>query len=301
MELFKKITWAVVFVLLIVSSSSCWVLGCRHHPVPFVEEDSYNVSDFTEMGVFTGGIEGPAINSKGKLFIVNLKKEGTIGKVDTANGRADVFISLPEGSIGNSIRFDKNDNMYVADYSGHTVLRISPEKLIDTVVNESRMNQPNDIAVAKSGIIYASDPNWGESTGNLWMVKNGRAILIDSTMGTTNGVELNLEENRLYVNESVQRNVWVYEISEDGIPINKTLFHKFEDFGMDGMKVHPETGNLFIARYGAGNITELDKNGSLVAIYKLKGEKPTNLAFSPDGKFIYVTMQTRKGVERIQL
>lgn len=259
-----------------------------------------NSTDFTAMGIFTGGIEGPAIDDYGVLFIVNFKEQGTIGMVDTTTGKATVGLLLPEGSIGNSIRF-LNDRMYVADYAGHVIYRYGNIPKPDTVVYEPRMNQPNDIALAKSGVIYASDPNWGESTGNLWMVKNGRAILIDSSMGTTNGIELNLEQNKLFVNESVQRNVWVYDISENGIPINKTLFHKFEDFGMDGMKVHPKTGNLFIARYGAGNITELDKKGNLVAIYKLNGEKPTNLAFSPDGKFIYVTMQARKGVERIQL
>ena len=300
MELLKKITWTLTSLLLIYSCKS------SEENIQIVDQEISidtvdNATDFTEMGIFTGGIEGPAINSNGKLYIVNYSKEGTIGAVDTSSGSVSVYLTLPVGSIGNSIRFDENDNMFVADYTGHNVLKISTDKSVDTVVHEPRMNQPNDIALAKSGIIYASDPNWAESTGNLWMIKNEEAILVDSTMGTTNGIELNLEENKLFINESIQRNVWVYDLSEDGVPSNKTLFYKFDDFGMDGMKVHPKTGNLFIARYGAGNITELNKRGSIITIYKLKGDKPTNLTFSSGAKFIYVTMQGRKGVERIQL
>ncbi len=300
MELLKKITWTLTLLSLIYSCKSS-----EENIQPVDQEITTdtvdNASDFTEMGVFTMGIEGPAMSSNGRLYIVNYSKEGTIGVVDTSSGAVSVYVTLPVGSIGNSIRFDENDNMFVADYTGHNVLKISTDKSVDTVVHEPRMNQPNDIALAKSGVIYASDPNWGNSTGNLWMIKNEKAILIDSAMGTTNGIELNLEENKLFVNESIQRNIWVYDLSEDGIPSNKTLLYNFDDFGMDGMKVHPKSGNLFIARYGAGNLTEFDKEGNVITVYKLKGDKPTNLAFSSEGKNIYVTMQSRKGVERIQL
>ena len=77
--------------------------------------------DFTEEGLFTPGIEGPAVDSKGNLYAVNFEKEGTIGIVD-AEGNPSLFAELPDGSIGNGIRFDGRDNMYVADYVNHNVL-----------------------------------------------------------------------------------------------------------------------------------------------------------------------------------
>ncbi|UCD60207.1 MAG: SMP-30/gluconolactonase/LRE family protein, partial [Flavobacteriaceae bacterium] len=79
--------------------------------------------DFTSEFGFTAGIEGPAVNADGELFAVNFEREGTIGRVNKA-GEAEVFISLPEGSIGNGIRFDLDGNMFVADYLGHTIYRI---------------------------------------------------------------------------------------------------------------------------------------------------------------------------------
>lgn len=36
--------------------------------------------------------------------------------------------------------------------------------------HEPSMNQPNDIAIDSHDRIFASDPSWKESTGNLWRI-----------------------------------------------------------------------------------------------------------------------------------
>ena len=59
--------------------------------------------------------------------------------------------------------------MYVADYVGHNVLRIDPgTRAVEVLAHEPMMNQPNDLAIAPNGTLYASDPNWGAKTGQLW-------------------------------------------------------------------------------------------------------------------------------------
>ena len=55
-------------------------------------------------------------------------------------------------------------------------------------------------------------------------------------MGTTNGIEVSPDETKLYVNESVQKNIWVYDLDSDGNISNKKLFYSFEDYGLDGMR-----------------------------------------------------------------
>lgn len=297
MELSQKVIGSLIGVALFWScQTSVKTEQITENPV---KKDTIFSTDFTKMGEFTDGIEGPAIDSKGNLYVVNYQKQGTIGKVD-ANGEVELYLTLPEGSIGNSIQLDEADTMFVADYSGHTVYKISPSLAIDTLVHEFLFNQPNDIARATNGNIYASDPNWKESTGQLWLIKNGQAILQEKQMGTTNGIVLSLDEQKLFVNESVQRNVWVYAVNEDGGVSDKKLFYHFDNHGMDGMKID-KNGNLCIARYGAGVISVLSPEGELVNEYKLKGDFPTNLVFSKDQKSIFVTMQQRKGLERIDL
>ena len=77
----------------------------------------------TEKNQFTGGIEGPACDAAGNIYAVNFSRQSTIGQV-TAGGKAKLFVDLPEGSTGNGIRFNQQGEMFVADYTGHNVLRV---------------------------------------------------------------------------------------------------------------------------------------------------------------------------------
>lgn len=262
------------------------------------QEKTWTASDFTAVGIFTDGVEGPAVDSAGNLYAVNFARQGTIGIID-GDGRGQVFTDLPEGSTGNGIRFGQKGEMYIADYTAHNVLRIDTEtRSIDVYAHHPEMNQPNDIAITKSGVIYASDPNWKDGTGQLWMVgKDRKPVRLEAGMGTTNGIEVSTDEKHLYVNESVQRKVWVYDIQSDGGVTNKRLFHEFSDHGMDGMRCDDE-GNLYIARYGAGTVAVLSKQGELIREIELSGNYPTNVAFGgSDGKTVFVTMQKRGAIE----
>lgn len=253
--------------------------------------------DFTEAFVFTEGIEGPAVDSKGNLYAVNFREEGTIGVVDK-NGQSSLFTTLPEGSTGNGIRFDKDDTMYIADYTGHNILRIqkgTSEAMV--YASNPEMNQPNDLAIAPNGTLYASDPNWKEETGNLWMVSNRELILLEKDMGTTNGIEVSPDGKKLYVNESIQRNIWVYDINSEGRPSHKRLFKSFADFGMDGMRCDAK-GNLYVCRYGKGTVVVLAPDGNVIGEVTLKGKKPTNITFGgKDGSQCFVTVADRGCIE----
>ena len=250
--------------------------------------------DFTREFEFTKGIEGPAVDKEGNLYAVNFKEEGTIGIVD-GNGNGRVFVTLPEGSIGNGIRFDQAGTMFIADYTGHNVLFIKKgSKEVKVWARHPNMSQPNDLAIAPNGTIYLSDPNWSNSTGRLWMVNKDREIvLLEENMGTTNGIEVSADGRKLYVNESIQRKVWQYDIATDGSVTNKTIFLVFEDFGLDGMRCDMK-GNLFITRYDKGTIVMVSPAGKIINEVKLKGKKPSNITFGgPSGKTCFVTMADR--------
>lgn len=255
-------------------------------------------NDFTEEFSFTKGIEGPAVDGQGYLYAVNFKEEGTIGRVDST-GHGEVYIRLPKGSIGNGIRFDTVGNMFVADYTGHRVYRFGKNSKIPEVwAQDSTMNQPNDLALAKNGTIYLSDPNWAENTGKLWMVTPDREMrLLEENMGTTNGIEVSPDDKILYVNESVQRTIWKYNINKDGSLANKLKFLSFEDFGLDGMRCDVQ-GNLYITRYDKGTVLIVSPQAEILEEIQLKGKKPSNITFGgKDGKSCFVTMADRGCVE----
>lgn len=258
----------------------------------------FTSQEFTPVNGFTSGIEGPACDSDGNLYAVNFDRQHTIGKV-TPDGEASVFVELPNGSIGNGIRFDSKGYMLIADYTNHNVLKVDMmTREIIVHAHEPMMNQPNDLAIGANDILYASDPNWGNSTGQLWRVDTDRKVtLLESDMGTTNGIEVSPDEKVLYVNESAQRNIWVYDLSAEGEIRNKQLLIQFPDYNMDGMRCDID-GNLYVTRHGKGTVAKLSPEGEVLLEVELTGKMCTNIAFGgPDGCTCYVTMADRGNVE----
>ena len=105
--------------------------------------------------------------------------------------------------------------------------------------------------------LYASDPNWKNNTGNLWRIDtDGKVTQLEANVGTTNGIDVSPDNKTLYVNESVQRKIWAYDLSVDGEISNKRLLIEFPDFGMDGMRCDAK-GNLYITRHGKGTVAKV--------------------------------------------
>lgn len=274
----------------LIALASICIMTCKNSP--------QHSTDFTQEFSFTKGVEGPAVNKNGDVFAVNFEKEGTIGIVNT-KGEGRVFLSLPNESIGNGIRFDLEGNMFIADYVNHNVYRVDKGTNTPSVwAHNPNMNQPNDLAINDQGILYLSDPNWEQSTGNIWMVNTqGDISLLEANMGTANGIEVSPNGKTLYVNESVQRKVWQYTILDNGTVTNKQLLISFDDFGLDGMRCDTK-GNLYIARYGKGTVIIISPEGKRLDEITLTGKNPSNIAFGgKDGKTCFVTMADRGNIE----
>lgn len=260
----------------------------------------YIARDHVGDGVFTAGIEGPATGRDGALYVVNFAREGTIGRVvDRREGaRAELFATLPAGSIGNGIRFAPDGRMLIADYKEHRILAADAAGRLSTYAELPGAHQPNDIAIAADGTLYASDPDWKNASGRIWRIdRNGRAQILEDGMGTTNGIEVSPDGRRLYVGESVQRRIWVYDLDAQGGISGKRLFATFAEHGLDGMRCDRE-GNLYVTRHGGGTVAILSPDGAVLREVRLKGRLPSNLAFGGgDGRTVYVTMQDRGAVE----
>ena len=265
-------------------------------------EALYQAIDFVFVGEYTQGLEGPAVDQNGNLYFVNPTHSGSVGKIDI-EGKFDLFIEhLPEGSTANGIRFGEDQEIFLPDYTGHNVLRVDLEtKVVTVFAHDSLLNQPNDLAICCNNRMYASDPDWKNSTGDIWKVRNGILEFLDGNMGATNGVEVSADEKILYFPESVQRKVWAFEIDNQGNISNKKLFHQFEDFGMDGMRCD-QNGNLYITRHGKGTVVKLSPKGALLKEIQLKGKKPSNIAFGgKDGRTAYITLQDRGYLESFRV
>jgi gluconolactonase len=256
----------------------------------------FKSSLFTPVNSFTSGVEGPAVDYAGILYAVNFNRQGTIGRI-TPDGFADVFVELPDGSIGNGIRFDSHGSMFIADYTNHNILKVDmSSRNVSIHGHESRMIQPNDIAIDRKDRIYASDPDFKAKKGRIWRIDtNGKITLLDSLQGATNGIEVGMDEKTLYVN--AVPNVWAYDLLPTGEITRKRLLIEFPDFGMDGMRCDIR-GNLYIARYGKGTVVKVSPGGKVLQEISLTGKRPTNVAFGgSDGCTVYVTLQDQGNIE----
>jgi sugar lactone lactonase YvrE len=258
--------------------------------VPSTAEDLFVATPLTAERGFTAGIEGPAVDAAGNVYAANFGRQQAIGIV-TPEGAAREFALLPGASVPNGMRFDREGALYVADYVGHNIFRIAPGASTPQLyAHEARMTQPNDLAITADGVLYASDPDWEHNTGRVWRIdRGGKVSLAADGLGTVNGIEVSPDGRTLYVNESEQRNIWAFTIAADGGLSDKRLLRRFEDFGMDGMRVDVD-GNLYVSRFGKGTVVKLAPDGTLLREISLPGARPSNLCFGgPDGRTLYVT------------
>ena len=266
-------------------------------PAP-AQEPPFQSKQITPAGEYTFGIEGPAVDARGNLYVVNFEKPGTIGKLAAGASQSELFAVLPEGSIGNAIRFDREGRMFVADYKKHNVFLVGPDgKEVETYFHSDDFNQPNDMTIATDGTIYLSDPHWKRREGQIWRVAKsadgnvvGEKMTADRRMSTTNGIDLSPDGRMLYVGESDTREIWSYRIDGNRL-LSPRLVKRFDDFGIDGLRTDTR-GNLLVARILKGTIAVLSPEGKLKREIRLTAKEPTNLAFGgSDGTTVFVTQR----------
>jgi sugar lactone lactonase YvrE len=126
--------------------------------------------------------EGVAVDRTGNIYVADvenqtIRKITSEGIVSTLAGLADTDGSSVDG-IGNNARFffpsgvavDANGNVYVAEWGGHTIRKITPEGLVSTLAgsagspgsfdgvgNSARFQNPAGVALDDGGNLYVAD------------------------------------------------------------------------------------------------------------------------------------------------
>ena len=259
---------------------------------------------------YTGQIEGPAVDGAGNLYVCNLKvderpdKGGAIGKVKAGATTSTLFATLPVASNGRKskgggIRFDRDGRMYVADFNNHNVFVFEPGQSTPAPYFRGSFDQPNDLAIAADGTLYASDPRRAEKSGRIWRIirgSDGRGrgeVMAGRAMGITNGIDLSPDGKTLYVSESNTREVWAFRI--DGAKlVDERRIIAFgappPKFDLDGLRTDVD-GLIYLTLNGAGKIGVFTPQGQEArdAIVTV-GKNPSNLTFGgPDGRTVFVT------------
>ena len=250
--------------------------------------------------------EGPLWEPRGFLLFSDTPAD-TLYKL-TAKGNLEVFRRPAGNPNGNTL--DREGRLVTAQHD-RRVTRTERNGKIVTLASQyegKKLNSPNDIVVKSDGSIYFTDPPYGVSKeaeelgfyGVYRINRDGKLILLVRDMIRPNGLAFSPDEKKLYVTDSQEGNIRVFDVKADGTLENKRVFADMKvpdkDPLADGMKVDSQ-GNVYST--GPEGIWIFSPGGKLLDKIFLP-ENPTNIAWGDRNyKTLYIT--TYNSVYRIRL
>ena len=208
-------------------------------------------------------------------------------------------VVLHPSQHANGMTFDREGRLVIAGWGKRTVWRLERDGSLTTLASHyesKKLNSPNDIVVRSDGTIYWTDSPGGlvipgmvgddlqrylDMQGVFRLSRNGTVHLAIDDCVYPNGLAFTPDEKQLYVNDSRQALIRVFDVRADGSLGPGRLFHKLagDEAGVaDGMKVDIE-GNVYCT--GPGGIHIINPKGKLLGRLKVPGHT-TNLCWGDD-------------------
>ena len=206
--------------------------------------------------------------------------------------------------------YDADLNLIVCEHATSSLVRERPDGRRETLASHfdrQELNSPNDVCVRSDGSIYFSDPGTG---GCRSMASSGRGssasrastacrpgggqpqLLVDRHLfDQPNGLCFSPDESLLYVNDTVQTLIRVFDVSRDGSLSNGRIFasgirSSLEAGVPDGMKCD-QRGNVWVT--APGGVWVYAPSGDLLGKVRVP-ELVANLAWGgPDFHTLFLT------------
>ena len=249
-----------------------------------------------------GFTEGPVWDQAGYLWVSD-ETLNEIFKLDVKSGNKKAVLALgdPDGST-----YDKQHRILDCASVLRAVIRLSPDgtsyKVVADRFEGKRLNSPNDVVLGPDGAIYFTDPTSdlpkGEKQelpfkGVYQVGKDGQLRLLIKDLKEPNGLAFSPDGKRLYVDDSTDQNIWVYDFLPDGSVANGRIFGLEtadpKEGVPDGMKVD-KSGNLYVV--GPRGIWVWSPSGEHLGTIVVP-EQPANLTWGDsDYSTLYITAET---------
>ncbi len=210
----------------------------------------------------------------------------------------------------NGMTYDADLNLIVCEHATSSLVRERPDGRRDVLASHferQELNSPNDVCVRSDGSIYFSDPWYGRMPvygverprqlgfqGVYRVPPGGGApqLLVDRFLfDQPNGLCFSPDEKLLYVNDTVQTLIRVFDVARDGSLSNGRIFasgirSSLEPGVPDGMKCD-QRGNVWVT--APGGVWVYAPSGDLLGKLRVP-ELVANLAWGgPDFRTLFLT------------
>jgi gluconolactonase len=213
-----------------------------------------------------------------------------------------VKVYLHPSDSSNGLTFDQQGRLVLTQMELRRVARQELDGSITPLASTfrgKRFNSPNDLVVKSDSSIFFTDPDFNipppgnkelPFKGVYRISPPGSIKLLDSTFDKPNGICFSPDEKKLYVNESHQCKIYVWDVLNDSTIINKKLFYTIPNAGnydyADGMKVD-SAGNVYCT--GPKGVWIISPEGIYLDKIVMP-ENPSNCNWGdPDRKTLYIT------------
>ncbi|MCY3956703.1 MAG: SMP-30/gluconolactonase/LRE family protein [Chloroflexi bacterium] len=213
--------------------------------------------DFTE-GAVWNHVEG---------YLIFSDMPGNVMRKWTAADGIQVFRQPSNMANGNT--YDVQGRLITCEHATSRVTRTEHDGSITVLATHydgKELNSPNDVIVKSDGSIYFSDPSFGrmEYYGVLREPEldvrgvyrldpaNGALSLLVDDFDQPNGLTFSLDEQQLFINDTMRAHIRVFDVDADGGLSNGRIWAELtgdRDGLADGMKIDTR-GNLYTAGPG---------------------------------------------------
>jgi len=189
-------------------------------------------------------------------------------------------------NMSNGLTYDIEGRVLCCEHATSRVTRLEPDGQVTVVASEYRgaeLNSPNDIVVKSDGGIYFTDPTYGRNEyygvprapqlgfrGVYRVEPDGtRLTLLANDFAQPNGLCFSADECRLFVNDTEQMHIRVFDVLADGTLGTGRVWAVLSGDGAgapDGMKID-SAGNLYCC--GPGGIHVFDPAACCLGVIRV--------------------------------